>query len=310
MWVCVLVCVRALCIDDTSQVVPMLRGQPGLNVPVARGVECCSGSHFIIFLDVQPGYSVRPRLDRPEFIAGAKALAALHSACFDKQTLLSKFKHHACFWTGEKQDPITPNHLTKAWLGFAERFKEHGGLVEGRVQTAAKTLEAVYGRVSEHLASGDLAAQTLCHGDFKGANLLWNRDCEVTGSQEDMVPLLIDFEWAGPGAAAQDVAYYLVSSAPIDMDWDIVVVTYHSLLSAVFKSKYSLAQLQSDVQLATIEIFKWILIRWNTMTPQEMAADGASYGRVLPTRSIPHAMALCRRVVDILQSHPFVIVDC
>ena len=52
-----------------------------------------------------------------------------------------------------------------------------------------------------------LQRQTLLHGDFKLANLLW--------SSSSVRPVVIDWEWCGPGAAALDVAYFIMSSSHI-----------------------------------------------------------------------------------------------
>mmetsp|Transcript_100 Transcript_100/g.231 ORF Transcript_100/g.231 Transcript_100/m.231 type:complete len:410 (-) Transcript_100:67-1296(-) len=294
-------------------VAPTLRAR-GVRLPRAHAVECVPGDHFALFLELKPGYSVRPALDPAAFTSAVRALAAFHGACFGDAELMAHFEQQGCFWTAEKQDEPGPTQLGDAWIAFAARFAAVGGGVGGRVATTAPSLDRVHRAVSAHFGEGRLARQTLCHGDFKSANLLWPTASADSVEGDDRVgvpadgePVLIDFEWAGPGAAAQDLAYLLLSSCPVRVNWAEMVAAYHTQLPAGVREHYAAAELQSDVELATLEVFRWLLCgRWKAITPAEMEADFASYGRVLPNRSIPHAVALCRRVVDILETNAFV----
>lgn len=278
----------------------------GVRLPKAIAVECVPGERFALFLEYKPGYTVNQRLDHHGLLAAATALASLHGACFGDAGLLESFQQSGCFWTAEKMDVVRPTELGDAWVGFAERFAGVGGGVDGRVPAAARVLDSVHSAVSAHFAEDSLARQTMCHGDFKAANLLWGSG-GGGGGGDDGRPVIIDFEWAGPGAAAQDLAYLLLSSSPVGTDWDAACHSYHSCLTPVIRKSYPLAALRSDLDLAALEVFRWLLsARWKTVTPAAMDADSASYGRVLPNRSIPHAVELSRRAVEILETHPFI----
>lgn len=296
----------------------------GVCLPAPHAVEADAESHFGLFLEYRPNHSVHPGLTPTEVEAAVSALACLHSVCFGDATLLDRFDQRGCFWTSEKQDPIGPTELSESWIGFAGRFYGSGPedeAAKAAVARAAKRLDAVHTHVSGHLASGELARQTLCHGDFKAANLLWSDGHSAAHSQKGTGregeadsaksitarPVIIDFEWAGPGAAAQDLAYLLLSSSPVGTHWPTHIAAYHAQLPPSSRARYPLEILQCDVEVATLDIFRWLLAsRWKRITPEAMSADGASYGRVLPNRSVPHALDLSQRAVAIIESNPVV----
>jgi hypothetical protein len=169
----------------------------------------------------------------------------------------------------------------------------------------------------------------LLHGDFKLANMLWGEKLlRSDGAPEATAPpLVIDWEWVGTGAAAQDLAYFLVSSADVQCLGGLsdggsgigggggggsgdtgLVQLYHAMLPPAIQAAYPSEELVVDYELAILDLFRWLLgAKWSTLTPDGMAADARSYGRILPNRSSSNAIWLVQKVAWILSTNPVVL---
>lgn len=162
---------------------------------------------------------------------GLAAMAGLHGQCWAEEGTKDSSgsggggssgcpelarKHFArpgCFWTAEKNNKVPPGQLKEAWAGVLHRFEaqpfgpEHDGSLFASI---GETLDKVHAVVSARLStSSPIGAQTLLHGDFKLANLLWPATppatatatapttATATATSTAELPLLLDWEWAG-----------------------------------------------------------------------------------------------------------------
>ena len=319
--------VRAEC-SFYRLVAPALHPPPptgGLRVPTAICAEEEDQGQITIWMECAAGFAVKDPLGPLELDTALAAAAALHGQFWQSSggdnaagitELLAEARliQPGCFWTADKQDPSLEGALEGAWAGFLERCGRHlsledampgatacaGGAAAVPMADIGRRLEVVHSAVSAHLCSDALRSQTLLHGDFKLANILWPLAVDSATN-----PMVIDWEWVGPGPAAQDVAYLLVSSAEPSClaagGDERLLAAYHGQLPAAVQAAYPMADLTRDFELAILDLFRWMLrSKWSSITPSGMAEDAPSYGRILPNRSPVSAAWLVRKVARIL----------
>lgn len=102
------------------------------------------------------------------------------------------------------------------------------------------------------------AMQTLCHGDPKGANIMFDNDLGVS---------MYDFQWLGKAPPTKDLAYFFATAAMNRSRWNKdeeegLLRYYHDelcrLLEAQGDSKPTFEYLFSTYQLAVVDYGRWI----------------------------------------------------
>mmetsp|Transcript_115684 Transcript_115684/g.327117 ORF Transcript_115684/g.327117 Transcript_115684/m.327117 type:complete len:458 (-) Transcript_115684:112-1485(-) len=176
------------------------------------------------------------------------------------------------------------------------------------------------------MINGDNAWKTtLVHGDLKTANIFFRR----LGSSAANAVQFIDWQWTGPGLAATDIIYlmltsmdsYVLASAEEgdeelqrleEAEITAILKTYHEafLEAAVTCGAEGLQlpsfdDLQQDFRLATLDYARWIFCyRLKGETPANIrkraAAPVVDINLAVCRRSLPHLGWLVRRVAAYL----------
>ncbi|KAF5840920.1 Ecdysteroid kinase-domain-containing protein [Dunaliella salina] len=101
--------------------------------------------------------------------------------------------------------------------------------------------------------------QTLVHGDFKAANLLFSGNWDSTAAY--------DFQYVGRGLGALDVAYLIIcsSSLPVvEQSEDELLAHYHHHLMSCLDARgqtdtsYTMEVLRMHYDLATLDLFRFM----------------------------------------------------
>eukprot|EP00927_Polykrikos_kofoidii_P062300 TRINITY_DN57106_c0_g1_i1.p1 TRINITY_DN57106_c0_g1~~TRINITY_DN57106_c0_g1_i1.p1 ORF type:complete len:361 (+),score=56.13 TRINITY_DN57106_c0_g1_i1:94-1176(+) len=109
-----------------------------------------------------------------------------------------------CYWHLDTRPDEHARMGTSGWMG--------------RLKLAARAIDL---RLKADLL------QTICHGDAKGANIMYSH-----GEDGVAVPLVYDFQYCGKGAATKDLAYFLnVDVYATNADEERILQLYHSELS-------------------------------------------------------------------------------
>ncbi|CAE7161375.1 unnamed protein product [Symbiodinium pilosum] len=75
--------------------------------------------------------------------------------------------------------------------------------------------------------------QSVCHGDAKGANILF-----ASGEGGEAIPLVYDFQYCGKAAVTKDVAYFLnVEAYPNAAEEERLLQLYHAELSRLLQAQ-------------------------------------------------------------------------
>jgi len=111
---------------------------------------------------------------------------------------------HALFWGNERADAAVAQGISDQ-TGFwhlDNRAIEFERMGPGKLRLAAAGIDARL-KVDR--------MQTLCHGDPKGANIMWEEDEGVS---------MYDFQWLGKGPPSKDLVYFLATAALNGSRWD------------------------------------------------------------------------------------------
>eukprot|EP00958_Prasinococcus_capsulatus_P015060 scaffold1594_cov401-Prasinococcus_capsulatus_cf.AAC.43 len=116
------------------------------------------------------------------------------------------------YWNLEKRhkDLETMEHEWSALLSnFPEelRLQEHD-LLGRRLKRAAYALD-------RSLRSQPMVYYCLLHGDYKGANVFFDRSAAADSSSSEVTAGAIDWQWCGWGLGIQDLVYFLSTSADL-----------------------------------------------------------------------------------------------
>ena len=82
--------------------------------------------------------------------------------------------------------------------------------------------------------------QAVCHGDAKGANILY-----CTGEGGEAVPLVYDFQYCGKGCVAKDLAYFFNVEASASEE-QALLRRYHAELSGLLRTALAAAGQEYD----------------------------------------------------------------
>lgn len=153
---------------------------------------------------------------------------------------------HATYW-GSRADaacgPTGGLQLNGCYWHLDTRPEEHRRMGTsgwmGRLKLAARAIDL-------RLKADPL--QSVCHGDAKGANILYAK-----GDDGETVALVYDFQYCGKAAASKDIAYFLNVDAGHAAE-ERLLKHYHqelsSRLTAQGDTPPTFATLQTSVELA------------------------------------------------------------
>ena len=238
------------------------------------------------------------------------------------------------YWTLEKRESDLDG-LETEWAKLLAAFHDDETLAAHR--TLAARLRAAASAVAREGARGEIGAPshpggggTVVHGDFKLANIIFPPVAEVrdaamdaSGAATDVVddrgrrrgaqpsapdPAVIDWQWAGPGAAAQDVLYFFATSLSLDAlhRADELLARYHARLVADLRARgeagtaaaeaYDLDRLSRDIDVQATDYARFAMgSMWGEVTPESMARDAPKQNVGMHRRSLPHLHWLVRR---------------
>eukprot|EP00929_Paragymnodinium_shiwhaense_P030818 TRINITY_DN17394_c0_g1_i2.p1 TRINITY_DN17394_c0_g1~~TRINITY_DN17394_c0_g1_i2.p1 ORF type:complete len:357 (+),score=44.07 TRINITY_DN17394_c0_g1_i2:93-1163(+) len=139
---------------------------------------------------------------------------------------------HATYW-GARSDAACPEDRSGlapqgCYWHLDTRPEEHARMSSsgwmGRLKMAARAID---------LRLKADPWQTVCHGDAKGANILY-----APSEAGNEVALVYDFQYCGKAASSKDLAYFLnVDVYPSEQDEDKLLRFYHAELSALLKAR-------------------------------------------------------------------------
>ena len=137
-------------------------------------------------------------------------------------------KLHAAYWGSERADAAVESGLQAqgTYWHLDTRPEEHarmgsGGWI-GRLKLAARAIDL-------RLKADPM--QAVCHGDAKGANILY-----CTGEGGEAVPLVYDFQYCGKGCVAKDLAYFFNVEASASEE-QALLRRYHAELSGLLRAQ-------------------------------------------------------------------------
>lgn len=226
------------------------------------------------------------------------------------------------WWTLDKRGEAELRQAARVWpevlAAFADELAAAGvDPADARVAALGDRLVACAPFVSAQLAADGLAAETLVHGDLKAANLFFGRRSDAV--------VAFDWQWAGRGLGAQDVAYLLATSVAMDaltgsdavvadtvVDADdpfaaaldageAALLRYYYARLAVeaprVTADYPFAAFRRHYALATLDYARVLASAfWAGMTPASCRAKAARANCGLAYRSAPHAVRMARRM--------------
>ena len=230
---------------------------------------------------------------------------------------------------------VGPGRSGDEWAKLLAAFHDDETLAAHRALAAR--LRAAASAVAREGARGEIGAPshpggggTVVHGDFKLANIIFPPVAEVrdaamdaSGAATDVVddrgrrrgaqpsapdPAVIDWQWAGPGAAAQDVLYFFATSLSLDAlhRADELLARYHARLVADLRARgeagtaaaeaYDLDRLSRDIDVQATDYARFAMgSMWGEVTPESMARDAPKQNVGMHRRSLPHLHWLVRR---------------
>ena len=224
------------------------------------------------------------------------------------------------YWTLEKRESDLDG-LETEWAKLLAAFPDDETLAAHR--TLAARLRAAASAVAREGARGEIGAPshpggggTVVHGDYKLANIIFPPVTKVYGVAMDALdvpptvpdPVVIDWQWAGPGAAAQDVLYFVATSLSLDAlnRADELLARYHARLVADLRARgeagtaaaeaYDLDRLTRDFDVQATDYARFAVGSiWGEVTPASMAHHAPKQNVGMHRRSLPHLHWLVRR---------------
>ena len=129
----------------------------------------------------------------------------------ESKILLSKLADFHAMWWGSPKLPGLQEHfpplsnatyhavLPMLWAGGWPSVEEHAGHL---IPDSVRAIGEVWGGKVEWMLDNLMTPQTLCHGDYRADNLMFNGD----------EPVAIDFQIVGTGSGMYDVGYFISQS--------------------------------------------------------------------------------------------------
>jgi len=159
-------------------------------------------------------------------------LARLHAAYWGRradEAVATGLQAQGCYWYLDTRLEELERMPTRGW--------------EGRLRLAAHAIDA---RLKAD------AMQTVCHGDVKGANIIF----------ASTVPLLYDFQYCGKAPPTKDLAYFLTCGSDSARSEPELVRFYHHELSQLLEAQGdtapSLKALMVSLELSICDLGRWM----------------------------------------------------
>jgi len=205
----------------------------------------------VICMTKLPGAGWRPSADRTE--AALRWLARLH----------------ALFWGARADEAVAAGAAGQA--GFWHLDTRH---LELASMPAASPLRLAAAGIDARLKADSM--QTICHGDPKGANIMWD---EATGEVS-----MYDFQWLGKSPPTRDLAYFFATAALNSRDFSAakeerLLRYYHGQLCALLGERGeegpSFERLRASYTLAVSDYNRWVEggFCWGNMDLIEAQSD-------------------------------------
>ncbi len=174
-----------------------------------------------------------------------KTLAQLHAHWWEHDHLeeLLRLTHST---TAQEQELRFVEQLyERAWPVFVARFE---AILPATVRQFGERLLRNLSSVERRLA---MIPRTLQHGDFRLENLLFG------ASDDGIICWVIDWEDIGAGTGVGDVAWFLGSSLPVELQTQVwmLLQSYHRSLSEYGVSNYHWEQCYEDFRYAVLSYF-------------------------------------------------------
>lgn len=159
---------------------------------------------------------------------------------------------HALFWGSERTNAAVAAGVSDQ-AGFWHLDNRQIEL--GRMSSKSPLRLAAAG-IDARLRADSM--QTMCHGDPKGANIMWDAEQGI---------LMYDFQWFGKAPPTKDLAYFFATAAMNRGSWNKAeeqeLLTYYhkelcQLLEAQGDEKPTFEKLLVTYRLAVVDYRRWI----------------------------------------------------
>ena len=201
-------------------------------------------------------------------------------------------------WTLEKREHEVRN-IESEWAKLVTSFpgvpalEKHRDLGERLARRAGDIARCAHART-----------QTLLHGDLKAANIIMPN--AVSGA---LVPIVFDWQWAGPGCAAADLMFFIATSLSLEaaeME-DALVTLYHERLTARLRARGSveaeraadaldMETLKRDMDANAVDYVRFCAGSvWGPLTPASMEKHKYEQNLGIARRSLWHLTNLVER---------------
>ena len=240
-----------------------LRGR--VATPTAIAAEGDDERTCLVLTDLREGSAAFP--DHPELLRGGalaaavRALARFHAAFYAKSPAAvearSKLFPRGTFWRLDAPGarPFAPT----AWPAALRWLEARDGGAGGPLRLLAARLGRAAPAIDAALRAAAPAHGTVVHGDWKAANLFFS-DASVA---------CVDFQYAGGGLGAQDLAYVLFPDARGDFLGDgeegAVEAYFDAFTEALAASaggsyaSYKRPLFRRHYELARLDFFRYML---------------------------------------------------
>lgn len=156
---------------------------------------------------------------------------------------------HALFW-GERADKVVEMGLLQQgcfWHLDTRQIELARMPARDRLRLAASGIDA-------RLKADEM--QTMCHGDPKGANIMWDDRDGIS---------FYDFQWFGKAPPSKDLAYFFATAAGVSSDTEETYLRhYHLELGKLLEaqgedSRPTFAHLWDSYRLAHCDLGRWMV---------------------------------------------------
>lgn len=330
--------------DETSDVFTLIiddaRGPGGCVGVIAVAASTVEGSS-----DTQPAPPPLPKqmgMNPCEAEAAIQWLATFHAAWWrdlpDAPQVPSQLWDRGGYWTLEKRERDVEG-MSAEWDKLLAAFPNDPTLqanrgLGDRLKGAAQAVH----RAARRTESERGGCATLVHGDFKMANIIIppptppplasEPEGLPSASARDPAPpaapavslalappVVIDWQWVGPGAAAHDVMFFLYTSLSFEAveDEDRLVRLYHERLTGELRARgsagmaaaegYTLERLSRDVAVHAADYVRFTIGEiWGKITPASIKAHANCANLGIHRRSLEHLTRLVRKAAAGLEA--------
>ncbi|CAK0847071.1 unnamed protein product [Prorocentrum cordatum] len=208
----------------------------GAACPTGLHVERGDGGRLTICMTEAPGTHAR-RLSRAQALAALSWLARLHASCWGPAAaaaaVAAGLHAQGCYWRLGRPGDDPGGREAPEPAGLRSRLRLASPGLDARLR-------------ADHL-------HTVCHGDAKGANMLFDEGGGVA---------FVDFQWACQASAAKDLAYCLTCGYPEDLEdgEEEYLGHYHRELAALLRAdavRPGLQQVRDSYQLACCDLARF-----------------------------------------------------